>query len=234
MGCKVLKAVSLGILSVGFFATAANAALIDRGNGMIYDDVLNITWLQDPSLSGGTSGNYYSAEYRADMLNFGGYDDWRLPGNNAAADRSGNCLYANRRIDCSDNPLLRTSELAYMFHVNLGNVVNADENGSSGLPGWEFNDSFIDGRTGNLVSFINNQRAYWQDTNLAMNEPYGVSMFNMSYGINFETVYGAANWSYSTWAVRDGDVSQVPEPTTVTIFALGLLGLASRLFKKQA
>ena len=26
---------------------SANAALYDRGNGLIYDDVLDITWLQD-------------------------------------------------------------------------------------------------------------------------------------------------------------------------------------------
>jgi hypothetical protein len=29
------------------FSGAANALLFDRGNGLIYDDVLNITWLQD-------------------------------------------------------------------------------------------------------------------------------------------------------------------------------------------
>lgn len=27
--------------------TTANAALFDRGNGLIYDSTLNITWLQD-------------------------------------------------------------------------------------------------------------------------------------------------------------------------------------------
>jgi hypothetical protein len=234
MKCKVLKAVGATILSVVFFGNAANAALIDRGNGMIYDDVLNITWLQEPGLTGMSSSSYYTAKDRADTLEFGGYDDWRIPGNNAAAQRNGNCLYANRGINCSYNPLSSKSELAYMFHVNLGNVVNANEYGSPGIPGWVFNDSFIDGRTGDLVSFIGAYRAYWQDTNLAMDGTYGVSMFNMSYGINYETVFGAANWSYSTWAVRDGDVNQVPIPSTITIFALGIIGLVLRRFKKQA
>lgn len=29
------------------YAGAAQATLIDRGGGLIYDDLLNITWLQD-------------------------------------------------------------------------------------------------------------------------------------------------------------------------------------------
>jgi hypothetical protein len=64
---------------------STQAALIDRGNGMIYDDVLNITWLQDANYAK-TSG--HDADGRmtwnesmawASSLIFGGYDDWRLP-----------------------------------------------------------------------------------------------------------------------------------------------------------
>jgi hypothetical protein len=36
------------VVFVGFSAIA-NAKLWDRGGGLIYDDVLNITWLQDAS-----------------------------------------------------------------------------------------------------------------------------------------------------------------------------------------
>jgi len=34
-------------LSVSAITNISNAGLIDRGEGMIYDDVLDITWLQD-------------------------------------------------------------------------------------------------------------------------------------------------------------------------------------------
>lgn len=34
------------------FDSESDAALIDRGGGLIYDDVLDITWLQDASLCG--------------------------------------------------------------------------------------------------------------------------------------------------------------------------------------
>lgn len=40
----------VGLLVCLGFCGAASATLIDRGNGLIYDDVLDITWLQDPSL----------------------------------------------------------------------------------------------------------------------------------------------------------------------------------------
>jgi hypothetical protein len=43
------------------FSGAAGAGLIDRGNGLIYDDVLKITWLQDANYAQ-TSG------YNADGL----------------------------------------------------------------------------------------------------------------------------------------------------------------------
>lgn len=45
----------LGIwLALGWSA-AVDAALIGRGGGLIYDDVLNVTWMQDTTLSVGSS-----------------------------------------------------------------------------------------------------------------------------------------------------------------------------------
>ena len=40
---------------LGVFSIAAQAALIDRGNSFIYDDVLNITWTQDFFTTAGRS-----------------------------------------------------------------------------------------------------------------------------------------------------------------------------------
>ena len=63
---------------------AAQAGLIDRGGGLIYDSTLNITWLQDANYAK-TSG--YDADGRmtwsaantwAANLVYGGYGDWRL------------------------------------------------------------------------------------------------------------------------------------------------------------
>ena len=62
-----------------------NAALIDRGGGLIYDDDLNITWLQDANYLGSVEMEWQQAMDWA--ANFSYYDsirdvtytDWRLP-----------------------------------------------------------------------------------------------------------------------------------------------------------
>jgi len=63
----------------------ANATLIDRGGGLIYDTDLNITWLQDANFaktSGYDTDGYMTwgnAKAWADSLVYQGYADWRLP-----------------------------------------------------------------------------------------------------------------------------------------------------------
>jgi len=71
----------------------ANATLIDRGGGLIYDDVLDITWLQDADYAN-TSGYVATLTYDSsrqnrmhwdeamawvDSLIYANYTDWRLP-----------------------------------------------------------------------------------------------------------------------------------------------------------
>lgn len=55
------------------FVTSSPATLIDRGNDLIYDDVLNITWLKDANLGGVRTWN--EAQTWADGLVFGGFAD---------------------------------------------------------------------------------------------------------------------------------------------------------------
>ena len=63
---KVVLFLIMAILSFGIVGMV-NAALIDRGGGLIYDDVLDITWLQDANYAQ-TSG------YDAD-----GFMNWNGP-----------------------------------------------------------------------------------------------------------------------------------------------------------
>ena len=77
----------MDVLFVGVMSLAASestkAALIDRGNGLIYDNVLDVTWAQDVALSRTLRGaglfDWFGAKTWADQLVYGGYDDWRLP-----------------------------------------------------------------------------------------------------------------------------------------------------------
>jgi hypothetical protein len=56
---------------------AAQAALFDRGGGMIYDDVSNITWLKNWNVNGRMT--FTEADTWANTLDYGGGTDWRLP-----------------------------------------------------------------------------------------------------------------------------------------------------------
>ena len=60
------------------FANVSDAELFDRGGGLIYDDLLDITWLQYANYSGQTM-TWDDATNWAGNLDYEGYDDWHLP-----------------------------------------------------------------------------------------------------------------------------------------------------------
>ena len=73
--------------SVACFAAigSASAALLERGPLMVYDDVLNITWLRDFNYAKTTGYDadglmtWSAANTWAASLSVGGFNDWRLP-----------------------------------------------------------------------------------------------------------------------------------------------------------
>jgi hypothetical protein len=66
-------------------ATPARADLIDLGGGLVYDSAQDLTWLSDLAYvqsSGADSDGRVSYDQAIDWVSslvFGGYDDWRLP-----------------------------------------------------------------------------------------------------------------------------------------------------------
>ncbi|MFD1622149.1 PEP-CTERM sorting domain-containing protein [Thalassotalea marina] len=207
---------AISILSV---SSVANAGLIDRGNGMIYDDVLDVTWLQDTNLAV-TSGylkadqkgamNFLVAKEWAEQLTFGGYNDWRLPTITLNASQT--------------YPLF--SELIYMFHVNLGNNC-FDPDICTPLK-----TSFVDINSGDTISFFNvnnNIDNYWTDTEDALNSSHAYS-YNKEANGNEVAHF---NYFQGAWAVRNGDVLHVPEPTTIGLFGVALIALRQRWKNKH-
>jgi hypothetical protein len=63
------------ILAFFMFNTPANANLTNNGNGLIYDDVLNVTFYDASQ----TAVNWYAAEAYVTNLNVNGVTGWRLP-----------------------------------------------------------------------------------------------------------------------------------------------------------
>ncbi len=202
---NIRKLSSLGILLGSLLVTQqASAGLIVRDGGMVYDDVLDITWLQDANFAktsaaanADSSGkmNWLDANSWAASLSFGGYDDWRL---------------ASYETQNSDK-----SELGYMFTDNLSNS------------GSLINKSFIDASSGESHSFENLFGSrYWTDISASDTKAWSFSFSNGS-----ENGNKLKTDVYKSWAVRDGDISltapitTVSEPSTFAILCFSIMGL---------
>jgi len=77
--------VLLGLFFLIVVFSVADAELIERGGGLIYDTDIDVTWLQDANYaktsgydSDGLMDVYDATKWVAD-LNFQGYDDWEFP-----------------------------------------------------------------------------------------------------------------------------------------------------------
>ena len=106
---KIFTLLTALIMVCGLSFTA-HAALIDRGGGLIYDDDLNITWLQDAGFRG--LDTWIGAMDWADTLVYGGFDDWRLP-TALNQNGSGPCV----DFDCTG------SEMGHLYYTEIENTV---------------------------------------------------------------------------------------------------------------
>jgi hypothetical protein len=224
----------------------AQALLVDRGGGMLYDDVLNVTWLQDANYartSGycNTAGNCFATDGQmtwtqattwANNLVYGGYSDWRLASNSPVnGTGSGwNYSYSNSgTTDVGYNITATFSELSYMYYVNLGlkgyyspaGVFQSDWGiHRNGMSGGEADVGLVK----NLQSDV-----YWSGTAYAAAPADRAWRF---YAYRGNQGYGYQSFPFFAWAVRPGDVSVavVPVPASLGLLLCGtvLLGALTR------
>lgn len=219
---------------------SAQAELFDRGGGLIYDNVLNVTWLQDANYAK-TSG--YDTDGRMDWnsattwtanlvvhdsVRNVDYSDWRLAANTPVAS-DWTYLFVNRGYtDVGYNITSPHSELSYMYYVNLG------------LKGFYSVDGrfqpnfgiFGNGTTGgqNDVGLVKNLQSgyYWSGT--SYRPAARAYAWEFTYSTGSQDQLGTKSVPNFAWAVRDGDVATVPEPETYAMIlaGLGLIGAVAR------
>lgn len=213
---------------------AADAALVSRGGGMVYDTTQNLTWLADMNHAGssgyaaanatepfphrdttikvGGQMGWTAANAWAAGLTYGGFDDWRLPGLNPSDtscpmehDLGPDIGVLHYGQGCTGG------ELSHLFVVDLGN-----------RPGESVLDTTGDSaeQIANLALFSNVPRSrIWSGTDKAAGT--GLALY-FDPGDAFQGNGGKGS-PFFALAVRNGDVAAVPEPQTLalTLLALG-------------
>ena len=201
MRSVIFLIIIVGIISI---SGISNAMLWDRGGGLVYDDVLDITWLKDANYAK-TSG--YDSDglmiwdeamsWVADLIYYDSvrnvyWDDWQLP---SVMNLDG--------AEPIEGYLMTGSEMGHLYYVDLKNS------------GWA--------PISNTFPFENVQADYyWYREEGPINDY--VWFFNFALGYqNGRGRYGES----LAWAVRPGDVGAVstPEPWTLWLLGIGIIGL---------
>lgn len=209
---RIPAILAAGILGL-MHGAVTQAALIDRGQGLIFDSDRNITWLQDANAGAGsvyddgfsnTDGfmTWASAVAWAQDLSYGGYDDWRLP---ATVVPDNTCATPQPAfgVNCTG------SELGHMYYTELGGTVQ-NPIGPHAPPG--------------PGPFLNLQGdGYWSGTAFDATNAYV-----MNFGFSGAQAADNKTLGYYAWAVRDGDVAVVPAPATLWLLGTAVLAAVAR------
>ena len=205
------------------FPGAANALLITRGPNLVYDTVLDITWVRDAHLcvtlnncvnrndglvAGGMSWD--DANTWAANLVYQGFDDWRLPYASVAAGAGPSAtVHFCTGAGGADVVACRDNEMGYMFYYNLDGNLGDNKTG---------NQTAVSGEMLTDIQFF-----HWSAT-----EVNSVDAWSFTFGFGSQASGAGRFEPFSAWAVREGDVgvAAVSEPMSLLLVIAGVLGLA--------
>jgi hypothetical protein len=210
----------------------AQATLVNRGGGMIYDTTLNLTWLADMNYAktsgyvagglvyqGGASGSndiytdgtmgWDAASKWANNLVYGGFDDWRLPTLNSGDISCDQSIDPGRGLPRQYYGYRCTGgELSHLFVADLGNKPVESV--------WTQTGDTAE-QIANLALFSNVQDGYWSGLEYAP-DPREAWLFLPRDGA--QSLSAKESYLFAV-AVRPGDVAAtVPEPQTLALVTL--------------
>lgn len=199
------------VANANLFKTLADASgnaasyvqsIILANNGVVHntpnvydggDGVYDLTAADFNTGSGGMT--WFGAMAWANGLNYGGYDDWRLPVGVGGSTGGYN---------------IQTSEMGHLFYAELGGVALQ--------PISTQHDS-------DYALFGNIQRYYWSGTEYLFGVGNSTAWtFDFNDGSQWSSFKNLQTPQLYAWAVRTGDVAAVPLPAGAWLFLSAILG----------
>jgi hypothetical protein len=229
MNLKMLKAALVGlVLSVSGFA---NAGLIPVGiqNDTSVSSILNDGWSYLYRENVGLTSNI------SDVFGNLSNNDWIIV---AGIRNSDDMVLAHAAITWGEFSMYTTQNQTHTF-----NGADWYYNGNS--MGFTAIGDAINQTSADTSSFVNGNQGLSIHTNY-ISGSHGQSSFNSQSSAVSPTLFGSGYRVGSAYVgnsgtehdfaffVMNSDPATVPEPSTLAIFALGVMGLAARRFKKQS